>query len=63
MMIKGERQLKRAQAYFNEHFDEFLREFPGEYVAIIQDEVVYHQETLVNSLIMFTGITRNVLSS
>lgn len=44
----SERQLRRARAYFNEHLDELLKKFPGEYIAIIEQEVVFHHSDLGN---------------
>lgn len=36
-----ERHLRKAKAYFDEHLDELLKKFPGEYVAIIGRGVVF----------------------
>ena len=48
--MKGERIIKKVQAYYDEHLDELQEQFPGEYIAIIRFssrgseryEVVYH---------------------
>ena len=39
-------RLQRAQAYFEEHLDELMTKHPGEYVAIIGQDVIFHHSDL-----------------
>ena len=51
-----ERKLQKSQNYFQQHLDELLQRFPDEYVAIIEEEVVYHHPDL-------GALTRHVYSN
>jgi hypothetical protein len=44
--MRANPRLAAAQAYFDQHFDQLLEDFPGEYVAIIDDTVVSHDRDL-----------------
>jgi hypothetical protein len=44
--MRTSQRLASAQAYFERNLDRLLAEFPGEYVAIVDDAVVFHNHDL-----------------
>ena len=45
-LVYDSANMRRAQNYFDQHLDELLAQFPGEYVAIIRESVVLHDRDL-----------------